>query len=94
VITYAFLSFLSKVGKSLPLLPEQKYTVRDEVLNICPRYDNVLLGQDYRTPRGAVIVEYEVVMELLLAGENRRVWRKAFPVPLLPPRISLEIPRD
>jgi hypothetical protein len=33
-------------------------------------YDNVLLGQGYRTPRGAVIDEYGAMVESWLAGEN------------------------
>jgi hypothetical protein len=41
------------------------------------RYDNVLLGQSYRTPCGAVIDGYGAVMEWWLAGENRRTWRRA-----------------
>jgi hypothetical protein len=35
-------------------------------------YDNVLLGQGCRTPRGAVIDEYGAVVKWWLAGENRR----------------------
>jgi hypothetical protein len=34
--------------------------------------DNVLSGQDYRTPQGVVINEYEAMVEWLLAGENPR----------------------
>jgi hypothetical protein len=34
-------------------------------------YDNVLLGQGYRTPRGAVIDEYGATMGWWLAGEQK-----------------------
>jgi hypothetical protein len=39
-------------------------------------YHNVLHGQGYRTPRGAVIDEYGAMVEWWLAGENRRAQRK------------------
>jgi hypothetical protein len=38
-------------------------------------YDNVLLGQGYRTPRGAVMDEYGAVVELL-AEQNQRTRRE------------------
>jgi hypothetical protein len=42
-------------------------------------YDNVLLGQDYRTPRGAVIDEYGAIVEWWLAGENwSACWKHLF----------------
>jgi hypothetical protein len=39
-------------------------------------YDDVLLGQGYRTPRGAVIDEYGAMVGWWSAGENRRTRRK------------------
>jgi hypothetical protein len=54
----------------------------------------VLLGQGYRTPRGAVIDEYGEMVEWWLAGETKELGEKPTPVSLRPPRVSLEITRD
>jgi hypothetical protein len=40
-------------------------------------YDNVLLGQDYRTPHGAVADGYGAMAERRLAAENRSTRTKA-----------------
>jgi hypothetical protein len=40
------------------------------LVNNKPRCDNVLPGQDYSTPHGAVINEYAAMVEQWLAGEN------------------------
>jgi hypothetical protein len=44
--------------------------VRNKPLTLYRAYDNVLLGQGYHIPHGAVIDEYGVMVEWWLAGEN------------------------
>jgi hypothetical protein len=55
-------------------------------------YDNVLLGQGYRTPRGAVIDEYGAVVEWWLAGETDELGEKPTTDHFI--YLSLEITRD
>jgi hypothetical protein len=57
----------------VPSLPDQT-SARSEMkpLPWVAGCDNMLLGQGYRTPRGAVVGEYEQWFELRLTVENRR----------------------
>jgi hypothetical protein len=42
---------------------QPKYRVRNEAPNLDRGGDNVLLGRNYRSPHGAVIDEYEAMVE-------------------------------
>jgi hypothetical protein len=57
-------------------------------------YDNVLLGQGYRTPDGAVVYEYGAMVDWWLAGEIKELGGSLAPVTLHPPRISQEVTRN
>jgi hypothetical protein len=86
---------MSAIKERLPLLwnhpsagSEMNPLIKDQ------GYDNMLLVQGYRTPRGEVIDEYGAMVEWWLAGETKELKENPAPVPLCPPWISLEVAQD
>jgi hypothetical protein len=66
----------TKAGLIFTLRPV-KWRVRHEAPNFGPRgYDNVLFGQGYRSPSGAVTNEYEAVLEMIKSSIKWKTRRK------------------